>query len=302
MELRQLKYFLGIAAAGSFGKASSKLHIAQPALSRQIKALEDELGVVLFNRTARGVQMTEAGQKLQEQADYLIKLTDNIRDEVKHLGSKPAGTIVVGLPPSLAYILTPGLIRECKERYPLVSIKVIEALSVFLIEWLEIGKIDIAVLTVTTDSHATEKVELLNEPMVLVGTPENIPLNVTEIMMTELNQFNIITTGGFLSVLQPWFKSAGYEPHFEMELDSIPILRELVRKGLSCSIVPYSMVHDEVVAGHLRAVPLTNPEVCRKIVLALNVRRPISLTINAVGDVIIEQVNFIPKQIDLTYN
>lgn len=163
-------------------------------------------------------------------------------------------------------------------------------------EWLEIGKIDIAVLTVSTDSHMIQKSELCQEPMVLVGTPDNIPEGVTEISMTDLNDFNIIITGGFLSVLQPWFKLAGYEPHFEMELDSIAILRELVRKGLSCSIVPYSMVHEEVEAGILRAIPLTDPEVCRTIVLALNTRGPISLTMSSVGNVIAEQVKHIPKQ------
>jgi LysR family nitrogen assimilation transcriptional regulator len=295
LDLRQLKYFVGIVAAGSFGRAASKLHIAQPALSRHIKALEEELGVTLLNRTARGVHMTEAGIKLKDHANYLLKMVDNIYDEVRYLGGNPSGTVVVGLPPSLAYILTPGLILECRERYPMVSIRVIEALSVFLIEWLEVGKIDLAILTVNTDSHATELFELATEQMVLVGTPEQLLGAEATIPMQTLHNYNIVTTAGFMSVMQPWFNSAKYVPNFKMELDSIPILRELVRKGLHCTIAPYSMVHDEIMAGQLRAIPLSNPQVFRTIMLAMNSRRPVSITMNAVGDLISEQVKKIPS-------
>ncbi|ROU00094.1 LysR family transcriptional regulator [Histidinibacterium lentulum] len=294
MELRQLRYFLGVVAAGSFGKAASRLHVAQPALSRQIQALEHDLGVKLLHRSARGVEATEAGQKLLEHAEYVLKAADHLRVEVRHLGSEPAGEMVIGMPPSLAYLVAPELIRRCKSLYPKVSIRLIEALSVFLVDWVELGKIDLAILTVGSEGDAIERRELAIEELVLCGVPELLPASIQDVRLEDLRGYPIVITHGFLTVLEPWFASTRVRPTFEMELDSIPILRELIRRGEHCTIVPYSMVHDDAISGKLRVLPIREPDITRSIDLARSTRRPKSITMEALGELIAEAVSGIP--------
>lgn len=296
MELRQLRYFVGIVTAGSFGKAADRLHVAQPALSRQIKALEEDLGVQLLFRTSQGVQVTEAGQKLRELADYLLRSVDNIRTEVSHLASEPAGNVVVGLPPSLAYLVTPQLIEACQARYPKLTIRIIEALSVFLIDWLELGRIDVAVLTDPRDSHAIQRRDLAEEDMVLVGRPEKFIAGAEAVTLRELDRYSIVISGGFQRVMQPWCDAANVELRFAMELDSIPIIKELVRRGLYTTIVPYGMVHEEVAGGTLTALPFRDPQITRRIVLAYSSRRPVSLSMTAIGDLLAAEIDLIPKR------
>ncbi len=125
MDLRQLRDFVGIVTAGSFNRAAEQLYVAQPALSRQIKAPEEELGVQLLFRTSYGVEVTEAGRRLLELAEHLLRSADNVRDEVRSVSHEPLGSLVIGLPPSLAPILAPTLIETAQERYPKVSIRVV---------------------------------------------------------------------------------------------------------------------------------------------------------------------------------
>lgn len=286
MDLRQLRYFVGVVTAGSFGKAANTLNVAQPALSRQIKALEDDLGVQLLHRTSQGVQVTEAGERLHELADHLLRSAQNIKNEVVHLAREPAGDVVVGLPPSLAYLMTPNLIAECNRRYPKVSIRVIEALSVFLLDWVDLGRIDVALLTDPKDSSTLLRTELVLEDMVLVGAPTAFaPGKVTAELM-DLTRHDIIISEGFRRVIQPWCEAANVDLDFAMQMDSIHIIQEMVRRGLYCTVVPYAMVHEDVLSGRLRALPFTDPHIRRRIVLAYSARRPLSLSMSAIGSLL----------------
>jgi LysR family nitrogen assimilation transcriptional regulator len=290
MELRQLRYFLGVASAGSFGRAASKLHIAQPALSRQIKALEDEFGVELFFRTARGVHVTEAGERFRALAEGLVRSIENMRLEVANLSDEPNGLVVVGLPPSIAQLVAIDLMELCQARYPKVKLRVIEALSVFLVDWLELGRIDVAVLTDPRESYAVERRDLADEDMVLVGVPALIPKGLKAVRLEALNEFRIVISQGFERVMRPSCEAANVTVRYAMELDSVPIVRDMIRRGSACTIVPYGMVHDDVAAGVLNAARF-DPPVTRRLVLAFSSRRPISLSMTAVFDLLEEEVN-----------
>ena len=290
MELRQLRYFLGVASAGSFGRAASKLHIAQPALSRQIKALEEEFGVELFVRTARGVHVTEAGERFRALAEGLVRSIDNMRLEVANLSDEPNGLVVVGLPPSIAQLVAIDLMELCQARFPKVKLRVIEALSVFLVDWLELGRIDVAVLTDPRESYAVERRDLADEDMVLVGVPSLVPRGLKDVRLEELNEFRIVISQGFERVMRPWCEAANVQVRYAMELDSVPIVRDMIRRGSVCTIVPYGMVHDDVMAGVLNAARF-DPPVTRRLVLAFSSRRPISLSMTAVFDLLEEEVN-----------
>lgn len=297
MELRQLRYFIGVAMHRSFSKASQKLHIAQPALSRQIQALEDELGVKLLIRTVRGVEVTEAGLRLQEMSEGILRAIADIRPNLTHAADEPAGSIILGLPPSLAYLFAPRLVEETRARFPQVRLRIIEGLSVFLSDWLELGRLDLAVLTDHGPVPGVDRHELAEEDMVFAGAPALLPASRRPMGLADIVEYPLMVTHGFRSVLEPWLTAQNIEPRYEMELDSIPIVREMLLRGLYCSILPYSMVHEDVVQGRIVARAFRDPAVMRRIVAATGSRRPMNLAMQAVSDLVAEEIARLPKKL-----
>src|SRR6185295_16546041 len=134
MELRQLESLVAIADGGSFSRAAITLNLAQPSLSRQVAALEQELGQRLLVRTGRGVQLTAAGAVFLEHARATLEAARGARAAMHDLGEDPQGRITVGLPPRVALGLSVPLIRGFRQRFPRAVITVLEGLSLALRE------------------------------------------------------------------------------------------------------------------------------------------------------------------------
>ena len=146
MELRQLRYFLGVCEAGSLLKASARLHVAQPALGQQMSTLEDELGVRLLLRSSKGVTPTSAGNAFLEHAKLVLADVERASQAVREAGSVPSGSVAIGLPTTVSLGATLPILRACRERLPQVRLKIVEAYSGFLKEWLQSGRLDVAIL------------------------------------------------------------------------------------------------------------------------------------------------------------
>ena len=134
MELRQLRYFLGVCEAGSLLQASARLHIAQPALGQQIAALEHELGVKLFTRSTRGMALTPEGRTFAEHAKVVLTDADRAKEAVRQQAAELQGPVVLGLPTTVALAATVPIVQACRARYPRIQLQVIEAYSGFLRE------------------------------------------------------------------------------------------------------------------------------------------------------------------------
>ena len=294
MELRQLRYFVSVARERSFSKASEKLHIAQPALSRQIQLLEDEFGVELLHRTAKGAHTTEAGRRLKEMAEFVLNYISEMKPSLTQFATEPSGNIVVGLPPSLAFMLAPRPVEETHRRFPLVTLRIIEGLSVFLADWLEEFRLDLAVLTDYGPIVGIERHFIAEDDMVFVGTPAKLSKYNKIIPLKDVEDFPLLITHGFRSVVSEHFAAEHIEPNYHMELDSIPIAKEMVLRGLFCSIMSYSLVHEEVEQGRLRALRFKGAPVRRRILTAVAENRPRSLTITAIEDLIKEVLKELP--------
>jgi LysR family nitrogen assimilation transcriptional regulator len=294
LELRQLRYFVSVARERSFSKASEKLHIAQPALSRQIQLLEEEFGVELLYRTAKGAHTTEAGRRFKEMAEFVLNYITEMKPSLTQFASEPSGNIVLGLPPSLAFMLAPRLVEETQRRFPLITLRIIEGLSVFLAEWLEEFRLDLAVLTDYGPIAGIERHLIAEDDMVFVGTPAKLNKYNKIIPLKDVEDFPLLITHGFRNVISEHFAAEHVEPNYHMELDSIPIAKEMVMRGLFCSILSYSLVHEEVKQGRLRALRFKGAPVRRRIVAAVAENRPRSLTVNALEDLIKEVLQELP--------
>lgn len=290
MDLRHLRYFVSVAKLRSFTAASRWLNVAQPALSRQIKALETELGTSLFLRTSRGVEMTDAGKSLEEMARFVLDYVSEIPHQLSDTSEQPSGSISVGLPPSVAYLIAPSLIEAMQQRYPLISLRIVECLSVVLREWVEQGQIDLAVMTDPGHLLTLQRIELLREDMVLIGSPRLLSDKMQSISLNDIQQYPLMISHGFRAVLEPWLIAHNIQLRFEMLLDSIPIMKEIVQGGRFCAVVPYSMVRAECIQKKLVAYTLREPSIMRRLVLVNAARRPISNTMQKVRQLLIEQI------------
>ena len=143
MEIRQLQYFTAIVREGSFSRAARRLHVGQPALSKQIRALERELGVDLLVRLPAGVRPTLAGARLAEMSQKFLDYADEMASAVRATTASVTGTITLGLSPSLVPVLAEHLQRRLAEELPQVRITIVEALSMFQEEWLAEDRLDL---------------------------------------------------------------------------------------------------------------------------------------------------------------
>lgn len=175
MQLQQLQYFVAVAETRHFTRAAEVVHVAQPSLSQQIKALERELGADLFLRARGNITLTDAGEALLPLARRILADADTARHEVLELAQLRRGRVRLGATPSLCTGLLPDVLRAFHDRYPGIQLLIEEGGSHDLVRELARGALDLAlvVLPLPTASPALTTVELLREDLVVVSSPES---------------------------------------------------------------------------------------------------------------------------------
>lgn len=180
MNLKTLRYFVAIADAGSLTAAAAAISIAQPALTRQLRELEADLGVPLFHRMPRGVRLTQAGVTLYEAAQRILGEAQRVRQRLASKAGDTKTTVVLGVSPTLARVLLPGLFEHCMRTLQDVELRSREAFTPELLDWLERGIIDMAVVT---NPGIGRSVSVFKE----IGTSTEIVMSqITGIQLTRL--------------------------------------------------------------------------------------------------------------------
>ncbi|HRO28617.1 MAG TPA: LysR family transcriptional regulator, partial [Luteimonas sp.] len=171
MSLRKYRYFITIVDAGSLTKAAALLHVAQPALTQQLHALESDIGVKLLERTPRGVRPTDAGHLFYERAGMILRLADSIRRDVGFLHENPTGEVSIGIPTSTALMLAIPILESVRTRYPGIRLRILTGVSGHLESLLHAGHLDMTVLF--RPSREGLVVEwLLEEAMYMMALPD----------------------------------------------------------------------------------------------------------------------------------
>jgi LysR family nitrogen assimilation transcriptional regulator len=231
MHLRTLRYFVAVADAGSMTAAAAAIPIAQPALTRQMRDLEAELGAPLLQRLPRGVRLTSAGVSVYESAQRMLAEAARMQQRVARSMPSRATTVVLGASPTLARLLLPGLMERCVKRVDGIALRSREAFTPALLEWLQRGIVDMAVVTNPDSAPALSLQPLLAEPFALVShvdmrIPSKIPL-----LMTSLHR----------SIVERQLLNAGKQLNVLSEIDSVDSIRELVSRGGWATIMPVSV-------------------------------------------------------------
>lgn len=247
MELRQVRYFLALAEECHFGRAAARLHVAQPALSQQIKQLERELGTPLFQRSTRHVELTEAGRELTGYARTLLAEAERARVHMTELATGRAGRVSVGFIGTATYDVLPRVARTVRARLPGITLELHgELLTPQLVDGLLTGTYDLAVLRSATAPEAVRITPLRTETLVAV-LPAHHPLaGRTRISLTALaGEPFVIHPAGPRSAMHDRVLSAcreaGFAPPSLVEVGETATLVVLVAAGHGVALVPESV-------------------------------------------------------------
>ena len=281
MELRGLAYFVRIAELGSITRAAAHLRIAQPALTRQVQRLEDELGVSLFTRVNRGVRLTEAGQKLLDSASRILRDIERTGDEIRAHDSHPSGKIILGVTPTMCPVLVPELFARMRRHYPMIELKVVHAGMVRLEEMIIDGRIDLALLSELSRSRLIVSTRLAEEEMVLVTRSGARPRGV--VTVAELRRTTLILGDGLRAAMDTLLAGLGIELNVEIELNDHETIRLMVQQGVGASILPHAAVAREAARGLVEPHRLTTNGLFRTLAIGVGASRGSSIARDAVA-------------------
>jgi LysR family nitrogen assimilation transcriptional regulator len=292
MDLKQLEYFVRVAELGSFTRASIALDIAQPALSRQVRLLEVELRQNLLVRNGRGAAPTEAGKLLLEHARGILHQVERAREELGRVRGALAGRVAIGLPPSLARVLTVPLTRAFRQQMPDAQLSISEGLSVTMQEWLVNGRLDIAVLYNAQPATGIEATPLVDEDLMLVqprppGLPEDPP--PPPITLQEVARLPLVIPSRPNAIrmhVEAEMAAIGCRPTIALEIDGVSAILDLVADGAGNAILSRNAVASSIKPSAFTVRAIGQPPLRTRLSLATSSARPATLTQQATMELV----------------
>jgi len=267
MELHQLRYFCAIAETGSFSKAAVKTHISQPSLSQQIRKLEDELGVKLFDRLGRSVRLTEFGQSFLPRARTVLRDLEAARSEVTERKSSTGGSLCIGVIPTIAPYFLPEVLPKFSRDWPQAKLSVVEEITPQLLEKLRAGSIDIAIvaLPLQVHGHEFESHPLMTEKLFAVLPKKHTLSKRHSVSLRELqaDPFLLLRDGHcFRATTVAACNRARMNPQVVFESGQFSSILSMVSAGLGVSVVPQMAVEKRT---GCRFLPLADEHAARTI-------------------------------------
>ena len=266
MTPRQLRYFVAIAKAGSISQAALELHIAQPSLSQHMASLEEELGVGLFKRHARGVSLTPAGQRLFDRASAILRQLDHLPDEVAAVTGLPRGEVRLAVDCSIAAVVIAPLYRAIEARYPDVRVSVMSGLSHQMRQLVESRSVDLALMP-----NAFELPSLVSEPVYeehfcLFGTPGCWPAGQRHIRFDDIGERPLVAADRQHDQRKLIERVAGARKrhlNVRYEVNDAELTRALVCDGLAQALLPVNAFAATIGARSVAALEIVDPVLTR---------------------------------------
>lgn len=278
MDFRQLRNFIQVVELSSITAAAERLNIAQPALSRQVKALEDELNVSLLRRHGRGVMPTEEGIRLARRAKAILEEVEDMAGDISGNSAPLSGTVTLGLPPTVAEILATHMIERTMTRFPDVKLRVISGFSGHVQDWLLRGKIDLGVAYEGQKSPSIRAQPIIIEQLFLIqsaqteGGRDGVPIPVRYALGKPLILPN--PEHGLRGRVEAISQEEQIALDVVLEIDILSTMLAFVERGLGSTILPLVSVIDHVRDGRLIARPIVQRTIDRTLVLMTPLNRP----------------------------
>ncbi len=293
VDLRQLNTFLTVADTGSFSRASEKLFVAQPALSRQIRMLEEALNVDVFVRHGRGVVLTAAGELLYERARSLLQSLERTQADVTAVAGEVTGQVVLGLLPTVAHTFSGAIIEEYRKRFPQVNLAVKSAMSGTLQQMVMQHRLNIAISYSQSNHKNLRYRPLLEEPLYLISPTSTKVSNRSEITLDEVLELPLVMPEekhGLRTVMEKEAAERNKTLNLVLEVSAWPMLTDMVRRGLGYTILSPAAVHEMTTRKEVVAIPITSPELKRTLSLVTPSDLPSSVATLKLAEIIMQQV------------
>ncbi|MEJ1181690.1 LysR substrate-binding domain-containing protein [Pseudarthrobacter sp. NPDC055928] len=290
MDTRKLAYFVKIVDSGSITKAAAALHVAQPALSQQVSALETDLKQRLLIRSKQGVQPTAAGHTLYRHAQTILRLVEQARQDVASSGAAPAGRVSIAIAPySMASSLTPRIIGEVARRYPDIVLHLTEIYGGVLSEAIKNGRLDMALIYEPGPIRGVQFTTMIVEDLHLVVNARNVSAAVAgesgEITLEQASEFGLFLpeqNHTLRQIIETGLRNKGLSLRLVGEVESVPSLTRLLEADMGATILPKSaadaLFHEE----DFRVLRIVEPGLQCKIALCTPDHEPLSEAASAV--------------------
>ncbi len=281
-----------VAESGSLSRASDRLRLAQPALSRQIRMLEADVGFDLFVRSGRGMQLTDQGEALLSRVSGLMQQLDSAVADARSLSTEPSGRVVLGCIPSVSYVAAGRIAVRVAREFPKVSLRILEGYAGHLIDWLHRGEADIALLYGPAADLHLRVTDIMFEELFLVGPSSGTVLD-DPVPTAALGQLNLVLPSrphGLRMVVEAAAAKAGVSLQVRYEADSFLVLKELVAAGLGCTVLPLSAFFKEQDQRLYKINRIVKPTISRQIVVALPASRTDTRATAAIRSLVLDEI------------
>jgi LysR family nitrogen assimilation transcriptional regulator len=289
MDLRQLRYFLCLAREGNMTRAASQLNIVQPALSTQIANLESEFGRRLFERSARGVALTAAGETFATLADNILREADRAREQMASLDGKVSGQVSIGMIASAAQSTLAASSAKIAALYPAIQLQICEGYTDTLVNWVVTGQLDVAIINVPQRKIPLTVHPILDEEMVLAYAPHSktqLPKSVSYERLDKLDLVIPSRRHGLRTILDNAADAAGFVLKPRLEVDTLSAVCEIVAATELVTVLPNAALFPMLSAGRIRARTIKRPVITRSVGWVAHPRRIVSAAAAAVIEVI----------------
>jgi LysR family hydrogen peroxide-inducible transcriptional activator len=283
--MRQLRYFDALARHGHFGRAAESCSISQPALSMQIKEMEEALGGMLLERSARQVALTRFGEELAERVRDILRSVDELGDFARASRDRLAGRLRIGMIPTVAPYLLPRIIGNLTRMHPELDIQVRETLTPRLIEELDEGRLDTAILALPTSEPSLTEVALFTENFLLVRPrkDEGTPVPSSE-MLREMRLLLLEEGHCFRDQALSFCKSS--PPREMLDANSLSTLVQMVSAGIGVTLIPEMAVSVETKSAAVSVARFKNPQPSRTIGMVWRRTSPLARQLLQISEVV----------------
>lgn len=298
MNLQKLRSFVTIVELKSLTAAAEQLGIAQPALSRQVKALEDQLNVRLLVRHGRGVTPTHEGVQLANRAMLILEQIDALADGMSGDIRELSGSLTLALPPSVADVMAMHLIERTMQTFPKVNLRITSGFSGHVQDWLFRGKVDLGVVYEGVQPHSVKARPIIMEQLFLIQKPKSKGAVATPITRSEaLREPLILPTPehSLRKIVDIAAAAEGITMDVVLELDILPTTLACVQRDMGSTIYPMVSVFNEIRNGTLLARPIIDDPMTRRLVLVSSLNRPIMRLTDVYSDFVISEVHELSK-------
>lgn len=288
MDVSQLITLVHVAELGSLSKAADRLHIVQPALSRQVRLLEEELGARLFERHGRGMTITPIGEKVLEHAVRVLAELEAIRQSASEGRASFRGQIRIGMTPTVGKIITLPLMHHIRAAHPDLTLRFSEAFSGYLLDWLQRGELDLAVSYDPPPTKSLRVEPVLVEKLYLVTAPDPDLRPDRPVRFAELDGKEFVLPSprhGLRAIFDHCAMSSGIAIRNVVEAETMGAMIGLTSAGFGATIMPLAPLHRYLAAGRISVAPLIDPTPERRVVICFAADRAINPAAHYVAQV-----------------